>query len=242
MDNTIADRLTRLPLMMGISVMIAAGILSWGIYASRVQDETLVVTGSAKRAVTADTAKWQANFSRPAHVADLKEGYAQMARDQAALEEFFAAQGIAGGNITVSSVSMEQLYKPDGGAPDQYILRQNVQLTLDDPEKMNELSKNIQPLIDQGIVFSSFPVEYYYTALADLRVELLAEAVQDAEKRARAIVESTGKRLGSLSSASMGVVQVLAPNSIEISDYGSYDTSSRDKEVMVTVRTAFKIK
>jgi len=194
MDKEIIAKLIRLPVIMGASIIVAAGILSWGIYASRVQDDMLTVTGSAKRAVSADTAKWQANFSRPAFAANLKEGYVQMMKDQNAIQKFFTGQGIPPESISISSVSMEQIYKPDGGAPDQYILRQNVQLTSDDPAKMNELSKNIQPLIDQGIIFSSFPVEYYYSRLSDLRIELLADAVKDAQTRARAIVESTGKQ------------------------------------------------
>ena len=41
--------------------------------------------------------------------------------------------------------------------------------------------------------------------------------------------------------AASGVVQVLPKGSLEISDYGSYDTSSIEKEVMVTVRATFTI-
>ena len=40
----------------------------------------------------------------------------------------------------------------------------------------------------------------------------------------------------------MGVVQVLAKNSIEISDYGSYDLSSIEKDVFVTVNVTFELK
>jgi len=37
-------------------------------------------------------------------------------------------------------------------------------------------------------------------------------------------------------------VQVLSPNSIEVSDYGSYDTQTIQKEVMVTARAVFLLK
>jgi len=37
----------------------------------------------------------------------------------------------------------------------------------------------------------------------------------------------------------MGVVQVMPVNSVEISDYGTYDTGSIEKEVMVTVKALF---
>ncbi len=40
----------------------------------------------------------------------------------------------------------------------------------------------------------------------------------------------------------MGVVQVLPPSSTEVSDYGAYDTSSIEKEVMVTVKASFRLR
>lgn len=241
MDTETASKLTLIPLIMGPSLIIAAGLLSWGIYASRVQADTLSVTGSAKRAVTADMAKWNGNFSRPVMIDALKDGYAQMTSDQKAVEKFFSGRGITPEHITIGNVSMEQIYEPSGGPPRQAILRQNVQIASEDIEKVTGLSKDFQALVDQGIIFSSNPVEYYYSGLASLRVELLADAVKDAEARAQAIAGSTNKRLGNLTTASMGVVQVLAPNSVDISDYGAYDTSSVAKEVMVTVRAEFAL-
>jgi hypothetical protein len=40
----------------------------------------------------------------------------------------------------------------------------------------------------------------------------------------------------------MGVVQVTQPNSVDISDYGNYDVSTIEKEVMITVRASFSLK
>jgi hypothetical protein len=85
-------------------------------------------------------------------------------------------------------------------------------------------------------------LEYYYSKLPELRVKLLSSAIKDAEARAKSIVESTGRKVGSIRSASSGVVQVLPVNSVEISDYGSYDTSYVDKDVMVTVKATFGLK
>jgi hypothetical protein len=39
----------------------------------------------------------------------------------------------------------------------------------------------------------------------------------------------------------MGVVQVMPVGAIEISDYGSYDTSGIEKEVMTTVKATFSL-
>jgi hypothetical protein len=40
----------------------------------------------------------------------------------------------------------------------------------------------------------------------------------------------------------MGVVQVMQPNSVDISDYGNYDTSTVEKEIMITVKASFSLR
>ena len=56
------------------------------------------------------------------------------------------------------------------------------------------------------------------------------------------MAEATGKSVGSLKSAASGVVQVLPANSLEVSDYGTYDTSKVNKNVMVTVKASFNLR
>ena len=73
-------------------------------------------------------------------------------------------------------------------------------------------------------------------------MSLLGKAVKDAKARALSIAENSGAGVGSLESVSGGIVQVLAPNSTDISDYGSYDTSTIEKDIMVTVKAEFGIK
>ncbi len=74
-----------------------------------------------------------------------------------------------------------------------------------------------------------------------MRVALLPDAIADAKARAESIATAGGNKIGSIKSASSGVVQVLSANSVEVSDYGSYDTSKIEKEIMVTVKASFAI-
>jgi hypothetical protein len=92
------------------------------------------------------------------------------------------------------------------------------------------------------IVLSNSYTNYQYTDLENLRPKLLKIATQDAQNKAKAMASSTGKKVGSLRSGRMGVVQVLTKNSIEISDYGSYDLSSPEKDIFVTVNVTFALK
>ncbi|MBM3705678.1 MAG: DUF541 domain-containing protein, partial [Actinobacteria bacterium] len=111
-----------------------------------------------------------------------------------------------------------------------------------DVQAITSMAQNVQMLIDKGVIYSTYSLEYYYTGLPQLRIELLKDAVADAKLRAQKIAESTGLEVGSIKSANAGVVQVLQVNSTEISDYGAYDTSTIEKEVMVTVTAIFNLK
>jgi hypothetical protein len=230
-------------LIIGLSIIISASIGSYTFYKVKSLDNALSVTGSARKRVTSDIVKWVGTFSRTVPVDSLKRGYQQMGRDLKLVLDFYKKNGIDPKTLIISPVSLEQPWiYGDRQSPREYILKQTVEIQSNDIQKITELSKNFQELVDNGVAFSTQSLEYYYSKLPELRVSLLTEAMNDAKARAEKIAQSTGQKVGSLRSASMGVVQVLAPNSTEVSDYGTYNTSTIEKEVMVAVRATFVLK
>jgi hypothetical protein len=235
--------LIKTSVILGIFLVIGVSIISFSLYQIKAADNFLSVTGSAKQSVTADIVKWNSSFARTVLASNLKVGYAQMKQDEAIISKFLKDSGIADTELTISPVSMQKQYNYDKtNAPDEYMLVQNVMIQSGDIEKIKNLSKNTQSVIDQGVIFSVSSPEYYYTKLPEARVNLLPEAMKDAQKRAESIAQSTGKKVGNLKSASMGVVQVMQPNSVDISDYGNYDVSTIEKEIMITVKASFSLK
>lgn len=232
-------------LILAVGLIFSSIVVATVIYKVKAMDNTLQVTGSVKKVVNSDVVKWTAAFSRTVTMSELKSGYSQMASDLEKVSGFLKTEGVDPKEMTVSTVFMDQqydYYKPES-APSQkyYILRQTVQIQSKEVDKITALAKNTKKLIDEGVIFSTQSLEYFYTKLPETRIELLASAVQDAKARAEKLAESSGRKVGTLKSASVGVVQVLPVNSVEISDYGAYDTSSIEKEVMITVRALFRI-
>lgn len=230
------------------SVVLSLGLIAASFIASAtvmqakaLQDASITMTGSAKASVHSDLVKWTGNFSRTVNIEQVKDGYALMKTDQTSVEAFLAKNGIAPTDYKISPVFMNQVYKQNDSSPTQYTLTQNLEMSGTDLAKVEVLPKHLQDLINQGVLFSANNLEYYYTKLPDQRVALLSNAVQDAKTRAEQIAKSSGLKVGAIRSASMGVVQVLPPNSTDVSDYGSYDTSSVDKDIMVTVKTVFNL-
>jgi len=230
-------------LILGICFIIGLSLVSYTLFQIKEADNTLSVTGSAKQSVSADMVKWNSSFSRTVLASNLKNGYTQMKNDETVVSNFLKSNGITDAEMTISPVSMQKNYYYDkSNAPEEYTLAQNVMIQSTDIEKIKNLSKNVQSVIDQGVIFSAYSPEYYYTKLPEVRVTLLPDAMKDAQNRAESIAKSTGKKVGSLKSASMGVVQVMQPNSVDISDYGNYDTSTIEKEIMITVKASFSLR
>ena len=236
--------LVKTSIILGIFLIIGVSIISYSLYQIKAADNTLSVTGSAKQSVTADIVKWNGSFSRTVYASGLKSGYAQMKADEAVVLKFLTDNGITTAELTISPVAMQEQYNYNktSGAPIEYSLVQNVIVQSSDIQKIQNISKSTQTVIDQGVIFSAYSPEYYYSKLPEMRVTLLPEAMKDAQTRASSIAQSTGKKVGTLKSASMGVVQVMQPNSIDISDYGNYDTSTVEKEIMITVKASFSLK
>lgn len=236
---------TMTAVIIGLSLIISSAIGSFVFYEVRSTGNNLSVTGSAKTQVISDQVKWTSNFTRIVKLSNLKWGYDKMSQDLVLVKTFMNKQGIDDKDMIIGPVSMEQIYDYNQNSPTsekEYTLRQTITVNNSDVNKIAGIAKNIQSVINQGVIFSTVSLEYYYSKLPELRVSLLSDAVKDAKARASKLAESTGRKVGTLSSASSGVVQVLPLNSVEVSDYGSYDTSSIEKEIMVSVRASFNIK
>jgi uncharacterized protein len=122
-----------------------------------------------------------------------------------------------------------------------YRLTQRFEVRSSHVDSLVALSRQADELITEGVPLTSSPLEFLFTRIADLRVEMLAEAAKDARIRAQKIAESSGSHIGPVRSARMGVFQVTPRNSTEVSDYGIYDTSSMEKDITAVVSLSFAL-
>ena len=170
-----------------------------------------------------------------------------MKQDEKKVREFLQKNGVDEKSITISPVAMNEVYdyttqNATVEKPKKYSLYQSVEISANDVNKIKDIATKASDLINNGVIFSIQTPEYYYTKLADARISLIDGAIKDAKQRASVIAKSSDKEIASILSASMGVVQVSPPNSIDVSDYGTYDTSSIEKEIMITVKATFSFR
>lgn len=228
--------------ILGVSLFITSLVGAFTVFKIRSLNDTVSVTGSSKMEVVADQAKWISQVSRTVRQSNLKSGYEQIAKDLVIVKDFLKQNGIEDAQVFTAPVFMMEIYNQNVDAEKQYMLSQNIEVQSTDVQKIQNLSQRGGELISKGVIYSNSSLEFYYSKLPEARISLLADAISDAKSRAGEIAKNSGKKVGSLKSATSGVVQVQSRNSTEVSDYGSYDTSKIDKQIMVTVKAVFTLK
>jgi hypothetical protein len=156
------------------------------------------------------------------------------------------AKGVPESEITISSITTTTLRRTDENGQDTgeitgYSLRQQLEVRSNDVDKIAQIAREATELINQDILVESNAPQFYYTKLGDLKIEMLGEAAKDAKTRAERIAASTGNAIGNVRSARMGVLQITAADSTEVSDAGIYDTSSIEKDITAVVNIGFAV-
>lgn len=230
-----------------LGFVIGLGLLGSAIKNRNKSDNTISVTGLGTNKFTSDLITWSGNFSRNSY--DLKEAYNALANDKKIIENYLVSKGVDRNELVFSAVDISKNYNygtDANGVSTQtfagYQLSQRVSIESKDVAKIENLSRNITEIINLGIEFTSSPPSYFYTKLADVKQKMIADATKDARQRAEKIAENADASLGKLKKATMGVIQITAPNSNEDYSYGgTFNTSSKEKEASITIKLEYQV-
>src|ERR671913_150537 len=190
--------------VLAVGLVVATVIGGWFFVKGKRGDQTITVTGSARKRITSDLVIWRSAISYQAPV--LSDAYRSLSEAVPKVKAYFVSKGIAENQITVSSISSQTLHgrNSDGIETSEitgYSLRQELEVRSKEVEKIGKIAREATELINQGILLESMAPEYYYTALGTLKIEMLGEAAKDAKTRAEKIAESTGGSIGAVKTA-----------------------------------------
>ena len=234
-----------LGLCIALATVASSLILSRGFMRiMRFTREVITVTGSAQQTITSDLAVWNTEISR--RESDLQLAYRELQEDLTRVKTYLRDHGVPENEIAVSQVFTATLYKKNADGYDTneiegYRLSRNITVRSPEVQRATRLSREATELINEGIQFTSYAPQYFYTRIDELKVEMLGRATENAKQRATSMASSTGNRIGTIRSAKMGVFQITPPTSTDVSDYGENDTSSLEKKVMAVVSVTFAI-
>lgn len=232
-------------IVLGVAFFLAAVFMSVVFYKIKSPEKTISVVGLAEKEFRSDLIVWNLFFS--VKKMDMKEAYSQIKEQTETVREYLTGKGITEAEMVFDAISSyeDTRYEWDGDRQksffDGYVLTQRVAVTSGDVEKIEKIARESTELIDLGIHLNSNSPEYYYTKLADLKIEMLAQASKDARNRAEIIAENSGAHLAGLKTGNMGVFQITAPNSSE-EEYtwgGTFNTSSKIKKASINMRLTY---
>jgi len=235
-----------------LSLIVSAAILAIAMglglnqvgsgFASR-SGEGISVTGSARVNVSADKAVWTLNAEQVAPT--ISESVKRVENATVAVSRYLTDGGVPSDSIELGSVSAyaqeEFLNGNNTGRILNYRGSRTITVRSTDVQLIKKLSSGIGSLLQSGVSVTNYGPQYYVSKLSELRPELLKQAMEDAQVRAKAIVEATGGKVGNVMSVRSGPFQVTSPDSVDTSSGGYYDTSTIEKTITSTVTVSFKV-
>ena len=227
-----------------MAIAVGGGLVKVGAgFASR-SNSGITVTGSSKTEAVADNVVWTLNASQTS--ANVADAVRKVGSDVEALTNYLTKGGVPADALTLGAVStyanQEYSNGNNTGRILNYVANRDLTVRSKDVELISRLSQGIGALLQTGVNVNNYGPQYYVSTLPDLRPQLLAEAMKDAQVRAKAITDAVGGGVGAVLSVKSGVIQVTTPDSTETTDVGAYDTSTIQKTVTATVSVTFKTK
>ena len=234
-----------LPAVIGSAAIIICAIIiavTWkSNYAS---NQTINVTGSAKKDITSDLGVLRGTINAQAPTAEA--AYKELLRMKPLLVSYLSAKGFPEDKIEFYTINSYPVYEIGAngyqtGVVRAYNYTQRIEIQSADVNKIKEISLDIPSVVEKGVDFNVEQPEYHYTKLAELKIDIQADAAKDAMIRAEKIAKATNRSLGPMRDARMGVIQITPKLSNQVSDYGINDLSSIDKEITAVVNASFEI-
>lgn len=226
-----------------LAIALGGGLVKVGAGFADRSTNGITVTGSAKTSATADNVVWTLNVSLTRQT--VSDAVTKVGSDVAAVTKYLTAGGIPADELTLGSVSTYANEEYSNGNNTGRILNyrasRDVVVRSKDVQLVSKLSQGIGSILQTGVSVNNYGPQYYLSTLPKLRPQLLEKAMKDAKVRAVAITKAVGGKVGAVQAVRSGVFQVTTPDSTQISDSGSYDTSSIEKTVTSTVSVTFKV-
>ena len=234
-------------IIIAVAILVTALVFSNAFKNRNRANNTITVTGLGKKDFVSDLIVWSGSFIKKS--TNLKEAYSELDKDRESILQYLVGKGIKQENIIFSAVDINKEFDEVYGSNGErlksvftgYRLSQTVQIESSEVNKVEDISRQVSELINSGVEFYSNTPQYYYTKLAELKIEMIAEATKDANTRAKKIAENAGSGVGRLKNADMGVFQITAQNSAEEYSWGgSFNTSSKRKTATITVKLDYE--
>lgn len=198
-------------LLIAAGLAVAGGLLASAIGRFADRDRQIVVRGLAEREVMANKVTWPLVVKTLGN--DLQELYGRVNANNEVVVRFLRENGISEEEISVGAPTVfdkdAQTYRTE--AAYRFNVTAVITVTSTQVERVNALIRRQVELMRLGVALSTdyeHRITYEYTALNDIKPEMIAEATRNAREAALKFAEDSRSRVGKIKSATQGLFSI----------------------------------
>lgn len=200
-------------MILSVSVIASAVILSVGLSNIARADKTVSVRGLAEREVDADLAVWPLTFSLGSN--DLSELQKDILAKTEIVKNYLAEYELSGDDFTVQSPSITDNsmnpYMDKNQVRYTYIAETVVLVRSSKVEQVKKAQGDSLKLMSDGIAVSKdykSKISFEFTKLNDIKPQMIAEATKNARTAAEQFARDSGSKVGKIKRASQGLFSI----------------------------------
>ena len=195
-----------------VAAIVAVGLLMLGLCIKggidnfTNKDRRVTVKGLSEREVDADKVSWTLTVQLSGD--ELKPLFADINVKVDLVKEFLDTNGIKGkGTVSVTTYDVtDNLANAWGDNKPRYhyTVGRSVLVTSKDTKFISQMREKVDDLIDMGVILESDYANYEYTQFQQLKPEMMAEAIANAEKTASQFAENSHSTINKIVEAGQG--------------------------------------
>ena len=197
------------------AALIAVGILclGWFIKAGiddfANKDRKVTVKGLAEREVPADKVTWSIGTKVTGD--NLPLLYESINLRTTQIKDFLKQNGLEEKEITVNPPSISDLEAREWGDNNKnfrYIVSTTITVATNKVEQVNKAIFKQAELLKQGVAIDNSDAQYEYASFQQMKPEMMAEAIKNAQKTAEQFAEASHSKLGKIQTAGQGQFEI----------------------------------
>lgn len=248
MSNIKNNKNIMIAIIIGMGLILSSVIGGLFFYQAQKEEKTIKAVGIASRSFESDRAKWKVTIEEKAEPDQLAAAYQKINKQKERLLDILKDNGISIDNFNQNPINVyeQHNYITKDGVQQRvfegYNLSQNFYIISDKVDKIEKLAYNPAPLFAEDIIIKNSNIQYFYTGIDQLKKDIISLAAANARERAAKMLEHTEVKLGKTLSLNSGIFQITEPYSTDVSSSGIHNTSTREKQIRVTVHAVYQIK
>ncbi len=195
--------------IMALGLCLLGGAIKWGIDDFVNKDRQVTVKGLAEREVPADVVTWSLSSKETGN--DLPTLYESINVHAGKIKTFLKQNGLEESEITVNPPAVTDLEAREWGDNQKsfrYIVTINITVSTKKVEQVRKAIFRQAELLKQGVALESSVPDYGYASFQQMKPEMMAEAIKNAQKTAEQFAEASESSLGKIQTAGQGQFEI----------------------------------